>query len=173
MGTGQKCFHAAEIHGVTALNAPGDGALDGTVLFQHVFELVEQLHTLGLVERKRDGAVHFVLARHVYIHSVTDFDGDVPLRIAKFFGGDLTFGLEVHVHQDVIVVHAHDLALDDGTFFKVAHIGGEIVFERALEVHFRVDLVFHGFFGSCHTGPSRPHKQIFPPLADGVFLFNK
>ena len=55
MRTGQEGFHAAEIDGVAALDAAGDGAGDDAVLFQHFFELVEQLHTLGLVERKGDG----------------------------------------------------------------------------------------------------------------------
>ena len=152
MRTGQEGFHAAEIDGVAALDAAGDGAGDDAVLFQYFFKLVEQLHTLGLVERKRDGAIHFVLAGNVHIHTVADLDRYIALSVPKFLSGDLAFGLEVHVHQHSIVVHAHDFALDDGAFFKVAHVGGEIVFECARKAHFGIDLVFH-VFGSCHTDP--------------------
>ena len=67
MGTGEERFHAAQIHSVTALDAAGDRSLDHAVLFQHFLELIEDLHALGLFERKGDRPVHFVLAGHIHV----------------------------------------------------------------------------------------------------------
>ena len=78
---------------------------------------------------------------------VAHADRDVALSVAKFCGRNLAFGLEVHVHQNIVVIHANDLALGDRAFFEVAEVGIEIVFKGAFETHF----VFVPGFLVCHA----------------------
>ena len=143
----QKSFNPADVHGVAALDATHDVALDDPVVFLHVFELVKDLHALGLLKGQRDGAFHFVLANDVDIHTVAHADGHVAGGVTELAGRDLAFGLEVHVHQNIVVIHANDLALGDRAFFEVAEVGIEIVFKGAFETHF----VFVPGFLVCHA----------------------
>ena len=55
---------------------------------------------------------------------------------SEFGGGDLPFGLEVHVHQDIVVIDADDFTFDDGAFFEVAKVGVEVVFKGTFERNF-------------------------------------
>ena len=143
----QKSFNPADVHGVAALDATHDVALDDPVVFLHVFELVKDLHALGLLKGQRDGAFHFVLANDVDIHTVAHADGHVAGGVTELAGRDLAFGLEVHVHQNIVVIHANDLALGDRAFFEVAEVGIEIVFKGAFETHF----AFVPGFLVCHA----------------------
>ena len=154
MRTGQKRLHPADVHRVAALDATHDMALDDPVIFLHVLELVEDLHAFGLFKGKGDGAVHFVLAHHINVHPVAHADGHVARGVTEFSRGDLPLGLEIHVHQHIVVIHTDDLAFGNGAFFKVAEIGIEIVFEGAFEINF----VVPGFL-VCHL----PCLQIISP----------
>ena len=129
-------------------------ALDDPVIFLHVLELIEDLHAFGLFKGKGDGAVHFVLAHHINVHPVAHADGHVARGVTEFSRGDLPLGLEIHVHQHIVVIHTDDLAFGNGAFFKVAEIGIEIVFEGAFEINF----VVPGFL-VCHL----PCLQIISP----------
>ena len=121
-------------------------AFDDLVGLLYGLELVKDLHALGLLKGKGDGAVVFVLANHIDVHLVAHLDGHVAGGIAELCRGDLPLGLEVHVHQHRVVVHADNLALGDGAFLKVAKIGIEIVFKGAFEIDFAVVPGFQ----TCH-----------------------
>ena len=136
MGAGQEGFHTADVHGVAALDAAHDVTLDDLIGLLHVLKLVEDLHALGFFKGERDGAFALVLANDVHVHRIAHLHGHVAGGIAEFARRNLTFGLEVHVHQHIVVVNANDLALDDGAFFEFAEVGVEVVFKGAFEIHF-------------------------------------
>ena len=162
MGTGEERFHAAQVHRVAALDAAHDAALDDAVLFLHVFELVEELHPLGLLERQGDGAFLLVLASNEDVHAIPHLHHEIAFGIPEFGGGNLTFRFEIHVNKHIVVIHADNFALDDGAFLEIAEIGAEVVFQRAFKIKFRVHtVVFHGF----HSTASRPHQ--FPATSAG------
>ena len=121
-------------------------ALDDPVVFLHVFELVENLHALGFLERKGDGAVVFVLTNNVNVNTVANLDANVAGGIAEFGRGNLPFGLEIHVYKHIVIIHADDFALRDRAFLKIAEIGIEVVFKGAFEIDF---VVVPGF-KTCH-----------------------
>ncbi len=52
VGTGQECFHAAEIDGVTALDAADDAADDFAVFFLHFFQFIKSCIRLALSRDK-------------------------------------------------------------------------------------------------------------------------
>ena len=146
MGTGEERFHAAQIHSVTALDAAHDTALDDAVLFLHVFELIEELHPLCFFEGQGDGAFLFVLASDEDVHTVAHLHNEIAFGIPEFGGGDLTFRFEIHVTKHIVVIHADNFALDDGSFLEITEVGAEVVFQRAFKIKFRVHtVVFHGF----------------------------
>ena len=146
MGTGEERFHAAQIHSVTALDAAHDTALDDAVLFLHVFELIEELHPLCFFEGQGDGAFLFVLASDEDVHTVAHLHNEIAFGIPEFGGGDLTFRFEIHVNKHIVVIHADNFALDDGSFLEITEVGAEVVFQRAFKIKFRVHtVVFHGF----------------------------
>ena len=120
MGAGQEGFHAADIDGVAALDAAHDAAFDDLVVFLHLLELVEDLHALGLLKGQADGAVAFILVHNEDVDDVPDLNRYIALFVEEFTGGDLTFGLEVHVHQDIFFINFDDGAFDDRAFLQFA-----------------------------------------------------
>ena len=111
-------------------------ALDDPIVLLHVFQLIEDLHALGFFKGESDGALVFVLAHHVHVNLVAHLHIDVAGGVAEFGGGNLPFGLEVHVHQDIVVIDADDFTFDDGAFFEVAKVGVEVVFKGTFERNF-------------------------------------
>ena len=118
--SGQEGFHAADIDGVAALDAAHDAALDDLVVFLHLLELVEDLHALGLFKGQADGAVAFILVHNEDVDDVPDLNRYIALFVEEFTGGDLAFGLEVHVHQDIFFINFDDGAFDDRAFLQFA-----------------------------------------------------
>ena len=94
VGAGQEGLDAAEIDRVAALDAADDAADDFAVLLLHLFELVEELHALGLVAGQVDGAFGLVLASHVDIDLLPDIDGHGAVGLGELSHRDLPFGLE-------------------------------------------------------------------------------
>ena len=124
LGARQERLHA-DVHGQAALHPGQHRALDGLVRLVGGADLVPDLEPVRLLLGEHDPAVLALGVLDQDVDLVAGLDEQRAVLVHELPGVDQSFGLEAHVHLDVVVVHRGDEALDDFAFLDRARLALE------------------------------------------------
>ena len=139
--TGQEGADAVDQNGQAALDLAAGGAGDEFAGFQGLFQAHPGSQALGGVTRQDGVAVTVFDGADGHRNEVTDLDFDFALVVLELFHWHVGFGLEASVHDDEVVLNAHDFGGDD---FAWAHF-------RALQRFFKQGGKRFGHVFPCHN----------------------
>ena len=117
---GQEGADAVDEHGQAALDLAAGGAGDELAGLQGLLQRQPGGQALGGVAREDGVAVAVLDGADGHGHEVAHLDFDLALVVLEFVDRHVGFGLQASVHDDEVVLNAHDFGGDD---LARAHFG--------------------------------------------------